>query len=331
MKPSIYDIAREANVSSATVSRVLNNKPSVSAHTRNKVEEVIKRLNFQPNPFARALVSKRIPTVGIMSIDVRIPHYASTAFAMERELFKLGYNSVLCNTGGDYDSNLKYLHILIEKGISGVMCLGSVFRDTFWNTSILSEFPDIPFFFSNCVLQSDNAYSVIIDERKALKLCVSHLIEKGHSQILYVKDTESYSGILKASSFLHAMEAKGLCHDKENIFTVNRGFDGGTDAVDRIINSKIPFTAIIFGDDITAIGGLKRLKEHGLSVPNDIAVIGYNNSIASTCCSPALTTVDNKTDIMGSLIVNLFQTVVEGRQTAKLLTVTPELILRDST
>jgi len=226
---------------------------------------------------------------------------------------------------------LEYLHMLVDKGICGIMCIGSVFLDTFWNSSLFSEFSDIPFFFSNCVMSADNAYSVIIDEHKALRLCVEHLVKKGHRNIVYVKDTDSYSGKKKAEAFLYALEASGLYADKGRVFHVQRGLDGGIYAVDKIIESGIDFSAIIFGDDITAVGGLRHLQALGYTVPDDVAVIGYNNSAASECCSPALTTVDNKTDIMGSLIVSLFQTVIEGRQSSKLLTVTPELVLRQST
>ena len=331
MKVSIYDVAKEANVSSATVSRVLNNSSSVSPATRSKVEDVIRRLNYQPNFFARGLVSKRVPTVGIMTIDIRIPHYARTAFAMERELFKLGYSSILCNTGGGLESNIEYLRMLVDKGVSGIMCIGSVFRDTFAHTSVLSEFPDLPFLFNNCILTASNAYSVIIDEMKALSICVDHLTEKGHSDILYVKDADSYSGSKKAEGFLSAMLLAGLDCDKSAVLNAKRGLDGGAEAVDRIIESKAKFSAIIFGDDLTAVGGMNRLKNLGYFIPGDVAVIGFNNATVSMCCTPTLTTIDNKTDTMGSLTVSMLQMVLEGRPSTKLLTVTPELIQRDST
>lgn len=328
---NIYDIAKEANVSSATVSRVLNNKASVSPRTRQKVEEVIRRMNYQPNGLARGLVSKRTPTVGILTIDIRIPHYASTAFAMERELFKLGYSSILCNTGGGLDNNIEYLHMLVDKGVSGIMCIGSVFRDTFQDTSVLSEFHNIPFLFSNCVLQADNAYSVIIDEKSALNACVAHLVQKGNLDILYVKDAETFSGRKKAEGFLSAMTLAGLKSEDSLVFNTRRGISGGKDVVMRILESGQRFSAIIFGDDATAVGGMKELQRRGYKVPEDVAIVGFNNSVASISCTPTLTTVDNKTDTMGSFCVKLFQTVLEGGQLTKLLSVTPELIIRDST
>lgn len=331
MKTSIYDIARDAGVSSATVSRVINNNPSVSLQTRAKVEESIKRLNYRPNELARGLVSKRTPTVGILTIDIRIPHYASTAFAMEREMFKLGYSSILCNTGGGYESNVKYLHMLAEKGVSGVMCIGSVFRDTFQDTSLLSEFPELPFIFSNCVLVANNAYSVVIDEKRALRLCVGHLCEKGHRHILYVKDANTYSGRVKATAFRSAMLQAGLDADEGSVFYTQRGLSGGSKAVSSIIDSEKEFTAVIFGDDITAVGGMNELYSRGYTVPGDVAIIGFNNSVPSICCTPTLTTVDNKTDTIGNFSVKLFQTVLEGNQYTKILTVTPELIVRNST
>ena len=331
MKASIYDIAREADVSTATVSRVLNNKPSVSPTTRRKVEAIIKRLNYQPNSFAQGLNSKRMLTVGILTIDIRTPHYASTAYAIERELFKLGYNSILCNTGNRPDSNIEYLHMLADKGVSGIMCIGSVFKDTFEHASVLSDHPELPFFFCNCVLSAENVYSVIIDEMKALVICVDHLIAKGHKELLYVKDADTYSGQKKAESFLSAISSAGLDSRKARLFSVQRGVSGGEEAIKKIIDSKIEFSAIIFGDDTTALGGIRGLQRMGFSVPADVAVIGFNNSPMSACCTPALTSVDNKTDVIGSLMVKMFQMVIEGSPATKLLAVTPELVLRDST
>lgn len=331
MKASIYDIAREAGVSIATVSRVLNNKSVVAPQTRSRVEETIKRLNYHPSAIARGLVSKRTPTIGILTINICSPHHARTIYAIERELFKLGYSSILCNTGGNLQSNIEYLHMLVDKGVSGIMCMGSVFRNTFEETSVLSKFSHMPFIFGNCVLSSNNAYAVTVDEFHSLKMCVEHMIERGHKDLFYVRDTNSYSNAEKARNFLLAMQMCGLPVSEDHVVTSDRSIAGGGIAVDKAIATGKPMTGMIFGDDITAVGGLKRLKELGYRVPDDVGIIGCNNSDASVCCNPPITTVDHKTDIIGGLMVKLLEMILSEQNTSHLLTVTPELVVREST
>jgi len=331
MKLNIYDVARIANVSTATVSRVLNNKTCVSPETRQKVQNAIKQLNYRPNAMARGLVLKSTKTVGILATDITAPNYAKTASAMERELFQIGYNTILCNTGGSLENNKAYLQMLVNHGVCGIICIGSVFKNTLQETLMLSEFSHIPFVLSNCQIPADNTYSVVINEKHGIRLCVEHLQGKGHRDILYVKDADTYSGKRKKSAFRKTMAELGLPISDNMIFSTNRSFEGGVAVINEIIATGTRFSAIIFGDDFTAAGGLSALKKAGYRVPEDVAIVGYNNTPVSICCDPPLTTVDNKTDIMGNLSVKLLQTVLEGKETTRLLTVTPELVVREST
>lgn len=330
MKVNIYDVARISNVSTATVSRVLNNKPRVSAETRQKVQDAISQLNYRPSTIARGLVLKHTKSVGILTTDITAPNYSRTACAMERELFQIGYSSILCNTGGSIEKIKEYLHMLVNLGVCGIISIGSVFKNTLKEPLMLPEFSHTPFVLSHCQIPADNTYSVVINEKHGIQLCVEHLMEKGHRDILYVKDADTYSGERKKVAFREAMNQLGLSTSEKMMFNTYRSFEGGRASVKEILASGQHFSAIIFGDDITAAGGLYSLKKAGYSVPNDIAIIGYNNTPSSICCDPQLTTVDNKTDIMGSLSVKLLQTVLENKETTRLLTVTPELVIRES-
>jgi LacI family transcriptional regulator len=331
MKINIYDVAKKAGVSIATVSRVLNNKTNVSTATRQQVLKVLNGMNYRPSPIARGMVSSFTHTVGIMTIDIRSPHYAESAFAMERELFKLNYSSILCNTGGGLENNVRYLHMLVDKGANGIICIGSVFRNTFEDTSVLAKFSHIPIVFSNCVINANNVHCIVVDEIYGARLCVEHLHKKGYKHILYVKDAVSHSASEKERGFLESMWNFALPVDETSVFVTNRGLEGGMKAVDDIIASGKKFSAIIFGDDHTAVGGLNRLKKLGYRIPRDVAIIGYNKTIPSLCCDPRLTTVDYKTDLMGSLTVKMLETVMMRNETSRLLTVTPELVIREST
>jgi LacI family transcriptional regulator len=331
MKVNIYDAAKKADVSIATVSRVLNNKPNVAAATRQRILKVLKDMNYRPSAIAQGLVSSYTHTVGIMTIDIRVPHYAETAFAIERELFKIGYSSILCNTGGGLANNIQYLHMLVDKGVNGIICIGSVFRNTFSDTKLLAEIAPIPIVFSHCDITAENAWSVVIDELYGCRMCVEHLQKKGHSDILYIQDANTYSANEKARGFLEAMRNWGLPADDKCIFSTERSLEGGIMAVNEILAAGKKYTALICGDDITAVGVLNRLKALGYHIPRDVAIIGYNRTTPSLCCNPALTTVDYKTDIMGNLTVKILETVLSGKESTRLLMVRPELVVREST
>jgi len=125
---NIYDIAREAGVSIATVSRVLNHKDTVRADTRAKVEKVLKRCNYAPSAIAQGMVSKSLHTVAVLTVDIRDSHYARTAYTIEREFGRRGYEVILCNTGGDRAETLRTLQAVAQKQVDGLILVGSIFN-----------------------------------------------------------------------------------------------------------------------------------------------------------------------------------------------------------
>jgi LacI family transcriptional regulator len=324
-------VAEKAKVSIATVSRVLNNQPNVAPDTRDRVIEALKDTHFIPNAAAQGLVSKTSQTVGILTFNIKTPHYAATAYAIERELFKKNFNAILCNTGGLTEANIRYIRMLASKDVSGIICIGSVFSNTIFNSSILSDFSNIPFVLSNCRVDAPNASCVLIDEQFGMNLAVSHMIEKGRRNLLYIKDADTYSGIQKKRGFLSALQKHGLRGDESCIFEAERGLDGGRDALIKIIQSRKEFNGLIFGDDLTAIGGTKYLQEHGYVIPDDVAIIGCNNSVMAQCSTPTLTSIDYKLDLIGKLSVTMLEAILNGDTVNHIVTLTPDLIVRDST
>lgn len=328
---NIYDIAKEAGVSITTVSRVINNKENISEKTKSKVKAVLEKYNYTPNAIARGLVSKSMKSIGVLTIDIRDPHYSTTAYIIEQEFSKLGYNVILCNTGGKASENINYIKMLVDRNVDGFILIGSVFNDEIIKSSLLSYANNIPVVLANGFLGMENTYSVLVDDSYGISLCVDHLVEKNHKEIVYVKDSNTYSADQKKEGFIAAMNRHGLKMDDNSIITVERGLEGGYEAVENFLSLKKKFSAIIFGEDITAIGGIKKLKELGKSVPSDVAVTGFNNSIFARCCVPELTTVDNKVETVGSLSVKLLSDLIENKNATSNILIRPELIVREST
>lgn len=333
MKVNIYDIAKEAGVSITTVSRVLNNKKNVNLQTRQHVQSILEKHDYTPNALARGLVFNSMKTIGVLTIDIRIPHYAATAYAIERELYKIGYSVMLCNTGGGIEENANYFKMLIDKNVDGIVVIGSVFNSNNIKDTYISSAKSTPVILVNNHLDAEveNVYSVLIDEPYGSEQCVKHLNANGHKDILFVKDTDTYSGSQKQFGFLETMRSLKLPVDKSNIFNTQRGIEGGISAIDEILKSGKDFSAIIFGEDITAVGGLKRLQQLGYIVPKDVAVIGYHNTPYTIMCEPGITSVDYKVEKIGLLIAQFLESVIKGDNMPKSILLKPEIVIRGST
>lgn len=219
----------------------------------------------------------------------------------------------------------------MDKGVTGIICIGSVFDRTFNETSILSEYSNIPFIVTNYPLEAENVCCVDFDEYVGIEKVLTHLFERGHPDVYFVKDVDSYSSQKKANIFLGQLIAKGMGADTSLIVDTTRSLEGGAIAVDKIIASGKPFSAILFNDDMTAVGGLKRLIALGYRVPDEIAVVGYNNTILSKCCTPTLTTVSTNFETLGKTCVTLMMDLINDTGATKTALIKPELIVREST
>lgn len=328
---NIYDVAQEAGVSIATVSRVLNNYPNVSMKTKQNVKRALNKLNYQPSTIARAMVSKKMQTVGILTVDIRSEKYNVAAYTIERNLASIGYSAIICNTSGGTEDNINSIRMLLDKGVSGIICIGSVFDKSFNETSIISEYSNIPFIITNCSVEANNVCSVDFDEHAGIKSVLEHLVARGHSDVFFVKDVDSQSAKKKELVFLGALASLGLEADKGIIVKTSRSLEGGKTAVEEIIKTGKPFSAILFNDDLTAIGGMKHLISLGYKVPEDVAIVGYNNTVLSRCCTPSLTTVNTNFETLGSVCVTLLMGLIDGTNTTKEVLIKPKLIVREST
>ena len=176
---NIYDIAREAGVSITTVSRVINHREQVNAVTRERVEKVLKAHNYKPNATARNLVTKSSRTVAVLTIDIREPHYARTAYTIERELSHRGYEAIICNTGGELKETERYLQSLMEKDVDGIILVGSVFNEIGKDARIRDMLKTFPVVLANGRLDLERSYSVLVDDQYGIGLSVDHLVENG--------------------------------------------------------------------------------------------------------------------------------------------------------
>jgi len=327
---NIYDIAAEADVSITTVSRVLNKHPNVSTRTRQRVLSVLEKYDYHPNQLARGLVTKSTHTIGVLTVDVRDAQYANEAYIIEQESEKLGYSVLLCNTGGDPDTQIRYMKLLLEKRVDGIILVGSIFNDSRIDEGIRQFAHSSPIMMINGSLTGPNIFSVFCDNGIGMRRATEHLLERGKTQICYIQDTFTYSGYCKVDGYRAALKDAGLPVEERRHIKIDHGLDGGRRAVDSFIERKIPFNAIMAGEDITALGALKRLQTLGYRIPEDVAVVGFNNSIFSQCAEPELTTVDTQMYDRLSLAVRLLYDVLNGKAIPPTTLFIPQLLIKGS-
>lgn len=328
---NIYDIAKEAGVSISTVSRVMNHKGNVNPVTRKRVEEILEKNNYTPSAIARGMVSKSMKTVSVLTVDIRVPHYAKTAYTIEREFSRRGYEVSLCNTGGELEETIKYLRTALEKKADGIVLVGSVFNTLCKNAEISGLLKNVPVVLANGKLELPNSYSVLVDDRYGISLAVEHLIQKGHREIYYLRDMDTVSAQLKCEGFITEMEKCGLKNARQQVVKAEPSIEGGIHAVEKLIREKRKFTGIVCGEDITAAGVVKALLHHGIKIPEDVAVTGYNHSEYAKVCEPQLTTIDNKPELVAMMSVQLLTSLIEKSDTYSSCTIQPELVEGETT
>jgi DNA-binding LacI/PurR family transcriptional regulator len=328
---NIYEIAEKAGVSTATVSRVLNNSPRVSVKTREKIQKVMNDENYLPSAYARGLSGSPAKTIGILTIDIRDQYFASVIHSLEQELSLHQYNVILCNTGGKLDDQRNYISLLIQKKVDALILVGSVFKNPELKDVIGRVTKKIPLVVVNVKLEGDNIYSIICDEEKGISGAVQHLYGEGHRDFIYVKVGDTYSAGRKMKGFITSESLKPQGNINDLVLTIEPGLEPAHAIVPAILNRHPRPTAIICGEDLTALGIMQELRGRGFSIPGDFSITGFNNSIYSRCSTPLMTTIDSRSSIMGLTAARLTLDVLAKRKVSPQNIVQPEIILRNST
>lgn len=325
---NIYDIAKEAGVSIATVSRVINNKGPVSDKTRTKIEAIMAKSEYQPSAIARGLASGSTKIIAIFAVDVRVPHYAKTSFIMERLLSDQGYMVIICNTGEEISDWRRYLSLMRERNIDGIILTGSIYN-RLEKDDILNGFSDIPIVMANGRIKLPNVKSVFVDEGRGIELATEHMFSRGHKKLAYVVDKDTESAERKKNGFIRQMAMFGTTDAVQHVYTTHYGLDGGAKIALELYEKG--YNGLVFGEDLTAVGAINALRENGIQIPKQMAVSGCNNSEYSFICSPGLTSVNNKAEVLSELTAHLLIDLLnEKKETAEMIIV-PELVVRGST
>ena len=324
-KVTIQDIARVAGVSKSTVSRVLNGSAPVHPGKRDSVLDAITRLGFQPDIVAQSLANGRSMTFGVLTQIMGSPFYDTIAQGVIVGLESTGYSPIFADGQWETDKQREAIRALLGRRVDGLFLIGGdVPAD-----QILDMCGDIPTVIVARRLRAPHV-CVHIDNVAGGYMATQHLIDHGHTRIAIIEGLEEHPDARGRSNGYHsALREAGIPSAPELILGGDFSAESGERAANQLIESGIPFTAIVCANDMTALGARLALYRHGLRVPDDVSLVGYDNQKEVAFMTPPLTTIHQPARKMGMTAAATMLTLI-AEEFAESSMVVPELIVRES-
>lgn len=329
-KITIYEIAHQAGVSVSTVSRVVNNKTNVNVETRKRVLKILEKNNYNPNEAARELVTKSSHMIGILLTDIRTTHHTEGIYYIQQELQEQGYSFIIMNTGREDSEKARYIKLLSQRSVEGTILVGSTFQNEAVKQAITTYMPNIPIFLANGYIDLPNCYCVISDEQNGVINCMQYFSKLGKKRPVFLVEYLTPSNQTKINGFLEGC-SKYFTNSTSPIF-IKSGTDFSSyyDTTIKLMAENPEIDAIIASEDAIAAGALKALHDLEIAVPEQVAVIGINNSSLAEIVSPTLTSLDNMLLDLSITIAHNLSAVLQGRQAVKKMMIYSKLVKRES-
>jgi LacI family transcriptional regulator len=331
MAVTIKDISKQAAVSIATVSKVLNGDYSkVSVETRDRILKVADELNYRPNLLARGLVSQQFHMIGLIIPDISNPYYADMARGMTDEALRFGYNAMISNTDQMHSREMSAIQSMAEYNVSGLILAGGT-NTTPESQDLLKRYR-VPFVAVENYTKGME-YCVYVDNYTGSYKAVTHLISRGHKQIAYITGFGSLHAPEdeRLQGYEQAMADNNLPVNPYLLECGSYTLETGYRKTLQLLGRGIPFTAIACGNDLIALGAFRAIREHKLKVPQDISLVGFDDVYLSSTMEPRLTTVKQPAYEIGVYAIKMLLDRIEKRTAAvKLKCFEPSLVERDT-
>ncbi len=304
---TIKDIAKRLNLSYSTVSRALNSSSLVNEKTMKRIQEEAKRMGYTPNALARGLVLKKSGIIGMIIPDITNPFFPALARGAEDRAVDRGYNLLVCNTDWNIKLETRHLRLIQEKKVDGLILSSINLENKYLETIIQKGYPLV---FVSRVYPGVDVNFVGMDTHYGGYLAGKHLVELGHRNIAFIGGKFNIGSVQgRFSGFLKALREAGIEFNPslavEGEFNIESGYARALELFKYNFKSGGKITAVFAANDLVAIGVMKAVRELGLSVPDDVSVIGYDDIFVSSIPGVELTTVFQEKRKMGELAVDL--------------------------
>jgi DNA-binding LacI/PurR family transcriptional regulator len=328
-QPSIKDIARLARVSHPTVSRALQNSPLVNALTAEKIRRIASESGYRASAVARGLVTKRTRTIGLVVTTAADPFAGEVICGIEQAASDHGYSVFLANSNADPEQERKVVQAFAERRVDGIIVTSS--RVGALYLPMLSEMM-VPIVLVNDQYPGAFVHSVMIGNLAGTRAATRHMAGLGHRHIAYLGDQFGYqSDTERFAGYRDALDAAGIPFLPEYVVHGDGKTEAAMQAMDNLLALPHPPTAVCCYNDMTALGAMQSIRMHGLRVPDDISVTGFDDLFFTPYTQPPLTTVRQPMRRMGQLAMeNLFK-LMSGEESVVQIKVDAELIVREST
>src|SRR5271166_4786433 len=342
---TIRDVAKESGFSSTTVSIVLNDAPLaryIPPATKKRIEKAAKKLGYRPNLFARSLRSKRSHTVGVMVFDMTDPYCTLILRGIENTLYQSSFLPILTDVHNERSRFERYLEMLLDRRIEALVVVANWL---FVDIDVLADLEknNIPTAIVGRELNSDNISSVIVDNNLGARAALEHLYSLGHRKIAFIRgprqlsDTEPRWRGVRTLAHERDLEVDSrLVVDLPESGDPLSSFEQGYKLTEELLHRRRPFTALMAFDDMTAFGAIRALAKAGIRVPEQCSVVGFDDVSPAAIYCPALTTVRQPMEVMGTaaatIVLEAINSTLEKKPIRTLhRRIVPELIVRDST
>lgn len=329
---TILDVARVSGVSKTTVSRFLNGAGPVSAKTAEKIRSAIESLHYAPNYFAQGMRTNRTRTIGIVIPDYTNPFYPELLKGIEGRARESGYMTQVCNTDMDAETEFDRLNDLVRRQTDGiVLCsYNRIPRDLAYLAEIAKQ---IPVVIMDPVVKNESLSYVITDGYAGTAKAVSYLAELGHKRIAYIKGPDRlYVTKERYLGYRDALSSNGLEFREELVYTADFSMESGYRAAEFFHGNGLSLDALMAATDLMAIGAIKYFNKAGVSVPGQVAVVGFDNISLCEIIEPSLTTVAQPIGALGRAAAEI---IIESIETGKIkkrrVVMDCEVVVRDST
>ncbi len=325
---TIKDIAERAGVSYATVSRALNSRADVSPETRSRILELAKELGYQPNAIARSLVKRKSEMVALIVPDVSNPFFSDITMSVNEAAEEAGYTVVVCNTGWDEKKEADKLRIMQEQRVDGIICkpVNELSEERLKEINV----PIVLFWHA----QPDDISYIEVDHEAGGKLAVRHLIERGYKKIAYLGGKlTSQSNQIRMDAYKRSLIEGGLEVREEWINNGGFSMESGYQRIGSMFRLSNPPDAVFCGNDIIALGVLQYARDHGLNVPRDFGIIGFDDISYASLPQVRLSTISQPRDKLGRQAFEALLTEMDvyPNHAAQKILVEPELVVRGTT
>lgn len=332
MKIKLKDIAKLAGVSIPAVSQVLNHKPiRISDEKRALIEKIAKDNHYLPNLAAKSLVSNKTETIGILIPDINNPFFSNFAKQIEAQLRELGYWLILVNSNENYQSEKELIPLLLNRGIDGlIMIMSNKAFDYETELKHLLDDIDIPFVLVDRGLDQFDGNQVIYNNRLGGYLAAQYLMSCGHKNIGIMMDfSQNVNCNYRYIGYQDALAEQKIKLDKKWIVPTSFTIEDAYAKADQLLLNQA-ITSIIAGNDMIALGIVKRAKELGMKIPEDISIIGYDNVYFTDLFNPSLTSIEQDVTLLAKKTIDiLFETIADNTK-KQFCQLSPKLVKKAS-